>query len=142
MEGKTFIGLQSHKQYVNVYFHSHQDTTAQSYRSIYSCSSNGSLRLRKLDISDNPTAESAEHKTRLPTRLRAWDLMSDGSHFAYGGQEVELSVWDSKRAFERDDAAGKLQMTSGKRKRDLELLPGEVWRAKRVSIPIITKVNS
>jgi ribosome biogenesis protein NSA1 len=66
----------------------------------------------------------------LPTRLCDWRLASDQATFAYGGDEVELSVWDTERAFAPEpvsssDAAGI------KRKRDA-LFAGEVWRAKNL----------
>jgi ribosome biogenesis protein NSA1 len=65
----------------------------------------------------------------LPMRLCSWRLSSSQQSFAYGGEEVELSVWDTEKAFSQlqtDDS--NLQ----KRKRDTGLLPAEVWRAKNV----------
>ena len=66
-------------------------------------------------------------------RLADWGLSSSGHTFAYAGDEVELSVWDSERAF----APRESQPTSAgegkkKRKRGEELLPGETWRARNV----------
>ncbi|KAG6911489.1 hypothetical protein DXG01_014563 [Tephrocybe rancida] len=53
--------------------------------------------------------------------------MSSHQHtFAYGGDEVDVSVWDTERAF-----ALPSESEGGKRKRDT-LFPGELWRAKNV----------
>ncbi len=67
-------------------------------------------------------------------RLCEWRLSEDARTFAYGGEEVELSVWDTEKAFsEKPPVAEPTSTDSKKRKRD-QLLPGEVWRAKNVSI--------
>lgn len=67
-------------------------------------------------------------------RLCDWRLSLDEKTFAYGGDEVELSVWDTERAFASSapSTTGKTESAQKKRKRD-ELLLGEVWRAKNVS---------
>jgi ribosome biogenesis protein NSA1 len=68
----------------------------------------------------------------LPTRLRAWHQPSDEETFAYGGDEVDLSVWNTEKAFSsiQDDSTANAPK---KRKRGSELLPGEVWRARNVA---------
>ncbi|KAF9069690.1 hypothetical protein BDP27DRAFT_1325203 [Rhodocollybia butyracea] len=71
--------------------------------------------------------------TSLPTRLCDWRLSENQETFAYGGDEVDLSVWNTERAFHNrfDDLSS--STTTQKRKRDGTLFPGEVWRAKNVS---------
>jgi ribosome biogenesis protein NSA1 len=66
-------------------------------------------------------------------RLNAWHVSSDATTFAYGGNEVDLSMWDTERAFQTNQSGGvaHAQAESRKRKRDA-LLPGEIWRAKNV----------
>jgi ribosome biogenesis protein NSA1 len=93
-------------------------------RGIYSCTSNGALRLTK--------GEELQHSLAvLPMRLRCWRLSSDHKSFTYGGEEVEVSVWDTERAFSQpiEHTVGPSQ----KRKRGGDLLPAETWRAKNVS---------
>ncbi|KAI0256903.1 hypothetical protein BJV78DRAFT_316372 [Lactifluus subvellereus] len=72
-------------------------------------------------------------------RLCEWRLAPEGKTFAYGGDEVELSVWDLEAAFAPKQQPAVAQMpsqpeTSRKRKRrGDDLLPGELWRAKNVA---------
>ncbi|KAJ7273661.1 hypothetical protein B0H12DRAFT_1285674 [Mycena haematopus] len=88
----------------------------------FSCTSNGALRLVPTGAKEKPILGS------LPTRLGAWRLASDQTTFAYGGDEVEPSVWDTEKAFQHESPS---DSSSTKRKRDT-LFPGEVWRAKNV----------
>ena len=92
-------------------------------RGIYSCTSNGALRLTK--------EENLEHDLAvLPMRLCGWRLSSDNRSFVYGGEEVEISLWDTERTFGQE-----VKQTPGhtqKRKRGGDLLPAETWRAKNV----------
>ncbi|TFK88696.1 hypothetical protein K466DRAFT_488406 [Polyporus arcularius HHB13444] len=100
---------------------------------VYTCTSNGALRLTKFG---QDASESSTSLATLPMRLCEWRLSEDGRVFSYGGNEVELSVWDTERAFSQQggpDAASPPPPTEGKkRKRTPELLHGEVWRAKNV----------
>ncbi|EED78598.1 predicted protein [Postia placenta Mad-698-R] len=92
-----------------------------------SCTSNGALRLVHLGAEENaPSTQTGV----LPMRLCDWRLSHSGETFAYGGDEVELSVWNTEAAFTRLPA-GDSGSESKKRKRD-QLLPGEVWRAKNL----------
>jgi ribosome biogenesis protein NSA1 len=67
-------------------------------------------------------------------RLKDWKLGPGGNTFCYGGDEVELSLWDVERAFAPGEqvAATPAATDAKKRKRGDDLLPGEVWRAKNV----------
>jgi ribosome biogenesis protein NSA1 len=70
----------------------------------------------------------------IPTHLRDWRLSPDQETFAYGGDEVDLSVWNTELAFSpRSEHPASTTVTSAKKqKRDSALLPGELWRAKNV----------
>jgi ribosome biogenesis protein NSA1 len=71
----------------------------------------------------------------LPSRLCDWRLSHDRQAFAYGGDEVEVSLWDTERAFTSPSetvAAGTPANGGKKRKQSDALFPGEVWRAKNV----------
>lgn len=94
-----------------------------SRRGVYSCTSNGALRLVHYGEDQKPILGA------LPTRLCDWRLASDQASFAYGGDEVELSVWDTQKALAQDRPS--TDASSAKRKRDT-LFPGEIWRAKNV----------
>ncbi|KAI0046124.1 hypothetical protein FA95DRAFT_1494459 [Auriscalpium vulgare] len=105
---------------------------AASARGVYSCTSNGALRF----TSSGDASTSSSQTAVLPMRLAEWRLSPDEKSFAYGGDEVEVSVWDVDAAFSSpstpsaptaDEAAAK------KRKRSQALLPGETWRAKNIS---------
>ncbi|KAJ7046730.1 hypothetical protein C8F04DRAFT_986828 [Mycena alexandri] len=101
---QTFVGLQA------------------TDRGIYSCTSNGALRLVPDGKGKQPLLGS------LPARLSNWRLDSDQATFAYGGDEVELSVWDTEKAFASSSST---EPSGTKRKRDA-LFPGELWRAKNL----------
>lgn len=81
-----------------------------------------------MSIAEN-LSEAAFHKVALPMRLCDWRLSPNADGFAYGGEEVDLSVWDAERAF----ATSVQGAQEKKRKRGDTLLPGELWRAKNVS---------
>lgn len=70
----------------------------------------------------------------LPSRLCDWRLSSNCQTFAYGGDEVEVSLWDTERAFAppSESSAKGAPANSKKRKQSDTLFPGEVWRAKNV----------
>ena len=105
-------------------------------RSVLSCTANGALR-RTRAAEGQVEADIAA----LPARLCDWKLASNGDAFTYGGDEVEVSLWDTEKAFaappvvvsEPAPPAGK------KRKRNDVLLPGEIWRAKNVSLNSLSR---
>ena len=104
----------------------------------YSCTSNGALRITKLPTSASKDVSEASpsHTAVLPMRLADWALSSSGHTFAYAGDEVELSVWDTERAFAARESRPTTSAGEGKkkRKRGEELLPGETWRARNVCL--------
>ena len=98
-------------------------TLTQYASGTYTCSNNGALMLSSHDENEPSTS-------LLPNRLCAWRLAKGEESFAYGGDEVDVSVWDTKRAFQSQPPSAS---DSKKRRRD-ELFPAEVWRAKNVSV--------
>ncbi|KAI0374780.1 hypothetical protein BV20DRAFT_986622 [Pilatotrama ljubarskyi] len=112
-EGQRFVGL------------------ADTETGVYTCTSNGALRLTRLG---QDGAEPSSSFATLPMRLCEWRLSKDEKSFAYGGDEVELSLWDTERAFSQPKEAPPQSPSpeSKKRKRGDQLLPGELWRAKNV----------
>ncbi|OCH95506.1 hypothetical protein OBBRIDRAFT_809688 [Obba rivulosa] len=105
---------------------------AMSGGKIYTCTSNGALRLTQV-LQNEALSTSSASTSVLPTRLCDWKLSHDGSTFAYGGDEVELSVWSTETAFSKPLDATPANADQKKRKRREQLLPGEVWRAKNVA---------
>ncbi|KAF5357795.1 hypothetical protein D9756_001616 [Leucocoprinus leucothites] len=106
---------------------------AASENKIYSCSTNGALQLTTIL---DPTFETmpTHQRSSLPMRLRDWKLSPNAETFAYGGDEVELSVWNTEAAFQvRTEDLNKSAAASKKRKQNNELFPGEIWRAKNVA---------
>jgi len=73
----------------------------------------------------------------LPTRLCDWRISSDQETFACGGDEVELSVWNTEQVFSLPQEQPAKTETN-KRKRDNALFPGELWRGKNVRIILFT----
>jgi len=95
-----------------------------SERGIFSCTSNGAMRLTPLHKEGDTLLSS------LPTRLYDWRLSPNEETFAYGGEEVDLSVWNTEMAFlPRSETESIL---SRKRKRNDALMRGEIWRAKNI----------
>ncbi|PBK78095.1 hypothetical protein ARMSODRAFT_1010711 [Armillaria solidipes] len=95
---------------------------------VFTCTSNGALRMTP---KSSPEAEA--RNALLPTRLHSWKLAADQETFAYGGDEVDLSLWDTERAFQQPAISSTADLMSKKRKRKTDLFPGEIWRAKNVS---------
>ncbi|KAG8217475.1 hypothetical protein J3R82DRAFT_5620 [Butyriboletus roseoflavus] len=62
-----------------------------------------------------------------------WRLGPNQETFAYGGDEVEVSIWNTERAFKSPPDGSAASPSSKKRKRAEALFPGEVWRAKNVA---------
>jgi len=59
--------------------------------------------------------------------------MSDSKEtFAYGGDEVDLSLWNTELAWQRQLGPTTLTGSSKKRKRNDDLFPAELWRARNV----------
>ncbi|KAF8902096.1 hypothetical protein CPB84DRAFT_1910183 [Gymnopilus junonius] len=101
--------------------------------SVYTCTSSGMLRKTPISQGDSDDTPNGSHSSTglVPSRLCDWRLSENGETFTYGGDEVDLSVWDTERAFlpqqKESSAAG-----SKKRKRN-DLFPAEIWRARNLS---------
>lgn len=96
-----------------------------------SCTSNGALRRAAFSLESSSVIQ--EDKGSLPTRLRDWRLSEDGKNLTYGGEEVEVSVWDTEQAFQAPPPTEAAATAGKKRRRADALFPGEIWRAKNVS---------
>lgn len=136
-DGQRYVGLTATSRLVQpaliVY---HLRNTDFFCSGIYSCTSNGALRVTKPNGDDTPAFELAT----LPMRLTEWRLASNAETFAYVGDEVEASVWNAERAFANASTSWQSVSTAGdttkKRKLSEQLLPEEIWRAKNVRILI------
>ncbi|KAL5529045.1 hypothetical protein ACEPAG_5019 [Sanghuangporus baumii] len=106
-----------------------------SSKGLFWCTSNGALGRSVLEL-DAEEVSSSFRKTTLPMRLRSWSLSPDASSFAYGGNEVDLSVWDTERTFQETLGSQETRLensnTTKKRKRGGDLFPAEIWRAKNL----------
>ena len=106
----------------------------------FTCTSSGSLRRKILDLGDH-SIESDSIRTDcagLPSRLYDWKISANWETFAYGGDEVDLSVWTTELAFKSHSTES--PQPSGltkKRKRNDDLFPAEIWRARNVRKPLI-----
>lgn len=69
-------------------------------------------------------------------RLKDWRLSPSETHFAYGGDEVEVSLWDIEKAFSEPVKTSEDVINSGRKRKErkdkVKLLHGEVWRAQNV----------
>ncbi len=117
---KVWGTIERNQQILDMEFHS----------AVFSCTSNGALSYSSIPELDN--ALVSEEKANLPMNLCDWKLARDHTHFAYGGEEVNLSIWDVSRTFGSTVPEPQSEPT-GKRKRE-QLLPAEVWRAKNVML--------
>lgn len=92
------------------------------------------LRKAPLTAAGETLAEGSQSVTGiLPSRLCDWKLSDDSKTFAYGGDEVDLSVWDTELSFSAQPTNTKpTEGGSKKRKRNDDLFPAEIWRARNV----------
>ncbi|KIJ44106.1 hypothetical protein M422DRAFT_228749 [Sphaerobolus stellatus SS14] len=95
---------------------------------VISCTDGGHLRLIYREEGGETKAPLT---TAIPKRLCEWVLSDDGASFAYGGDEVEVSVWDTSRAF--DSSRNVLPPQTGGKRKNMDLIEGEVWRARNVA---------
>ncbi|KIM49170.1 hypothetical protein M413DRAFT_98830 [Hebeloma cylindrosporum] len=101
----------------------------------FTCTSSGILRRNFLDL-ENSAVKSDSIRTdsaSLPGRLSDWRISANWETFAYGGDEVDLSVWNTELAFKSHPT--EFPQPSGltkKRKRNDDLFPAEIWRARNV----------
>lgn len=93
------------------------------------CTNAGGLRLHD----PGSAKEDGTQTTVIPGSLCDWIMSDDAAFFAYGGEEVEVSLWDVSRAFEPSRKSPPLSAVGSKRKKT-ELIDGEIWRAKNVRL--------
>ncbi|KAF8610165.1 hypothetical protein BDV93DRAFT_601221 [Ceratobasidium sp. AG-I] len=97
-----------------------------------SCTQHGRLRL-SYTLGEPSTSEvPADVTASLPMRLNDMRLSPSSSSLAYGGNEVDLSVWDVERTFsEKPSTPG---AAANKRKKGKgDLMYAEIWRAKQLA---------
>ena len=104
------------------------------FSSVFTCTSNGMLRksMFTAEQQKDPFKIPESHCSTLPSRLFDWRLSEDTQTFAYGGDEVDLSVWNTGIAFENRSIPASSSSAIKKRKRNDDLFPGEIWRARNV----------
>ncbi|KAJ1310166.1 hypothetical protein OPQ81_006910 [Rhizoctonia solani] len=96
-----------------------------------SCTNNGRLRLSNSFAKSTDSDQPADLLASLPMRLNEVRLSPSCSSLAYGGDEVDLSVWDVERTF--SDKPQSTDEAAKKRKKGKnELMYAEVWRAKQL----------
>jgi len=100
--------------------------------SVFSCTSNGILRKASCNTGSDRSLQTID-STSLPSRLCDWRMSDNRETFAYGGDEVDLSVWSAELAWQSQPESSTLsESTSKKRKRGDDLFPAEIWRARNV----------
>ncbi|KAF9532933.1 hypothetical protein CPB83DRAFT_846612 [Crepidotus variabilis] len=107
--------------------------TSITESAVTTCTASGMLSRTSFNVEDGITI--SEHTTgTLPSRLFDWRQSPDGATFCYGGDEVDMSVWDAERTFHNLSDAASASTTPGskKRKRNDDLFPAEIWRARNL----------
>jgi len=99
---------------------------------VFSCTSNGILRKASCNTGSDSSLQTV-NSTSLPSRLCDWRMSDNRETFAYGGDEVDLSVWNAELAWQCQPESSSLPGSSSKkRKRNDELFPAELWRARNI----------
>ncbi|PVG02810.1 hypothetical protein CPB86DRAFT_811387 [Serendipita vermifera] len=94
---------------------------------IIQCTGHGKARITSINSENAPDT----HTCAVPMNIRHLKGSASGKHFAYAGREVNLSVWDTERAFQTPITAESAPTQKRPRAAD-QLFPGEIWRAKNV----------
>ncbi|KAG8748740.1 hypothetical protein FRC10_000131 [Ceratobasidium sp. 414] len=101
---------------------------AVSRKGWLTCTQRGRLRLSHVFAKPS---ESVDAIASLPMRLNDLRLSPSSTSLAYGGNEVDLSVWDLERTF--SDKPATADTTEKKRKKGkADLMYAEIWRAKQL----------
>ncbi|KIL69706.1 hypothetical protein M378DRAFT_184111 [Amanita muscaria Koide BX008] len=99
----------------------------------FSCTSNGALRVVDITREGSEASPVSSKNATLPIRLRDWKLSDDATKFIYGGDEVDVSLWDTELAFQAVEPKKREGGLLGKKRTRNDLFPGELWRAKNVA---------
>ena len=100
---------------------------------IFSCTSNGILQKASCNTESDSSLQTVDTtSTSLPSRLYDWRMSDNRETFAYGGDEVDLSVWSAELAWQSRPESSTPGSSSKKRKRGDDLFPAEIWRARNV----------
>ncbi|CAE6457656.1 unnamed protein product [Rhizoctonia solani] len=95
------------------------------------CTNNGRLRLSN-SFAKLPDAGTPDDLVAsLPMRLNDIRLGPSCSSLAYGGDEVDLSVWDVERTFSHQSRSTD-EVGKKRKKGKNELMYAELWRAKQL----------
>jgi ribosome biogenesis protein NSA1 len=108
---------------------------SRCYSAAFTCTSSGILRRNFVDLGDSAIKSDSIHTdcASLPSRLCDWKISANRETFAYGGDEVDLSVWNSELAFKSHPTeSSQPSRLTKKRKRNDDLFPAEIWRARNV----------
>ncbi|PWN31458.1 uncharacterized protein FA14DRAFT_109437, partial [Meira miltonrushii] len=135
---------------------------AVAHDGIFACTSAGDMRFFSIDQEEGSKdatlalkGDCIKREVPEPLQMVTFEPKSDPTHFAYGGEEIPLSVWDARQAISsngetqdgenNENASSSSRNTNGsankqrKRKRIMEnrakareLLWGEIWRAKNL----------
>ncbi|GAB1517407.1 hypothetical protein RhiTH_000455 [Rhizoctonia solani] len=95
------------------------------------CTHNGRLRLSNTFGERSDSDPPADLFASLPMRLNDLRLSPSFSSLAYGGDEVDLSVWDVERTFS-DKPQSTDEVGKKRKKGKNELMYAEIWRAKQL----------
>lgn len=128
-----FIGLSLNDRYCGLKTSRYKFSLYPSGCSaVFSCTSNGILRKASCNTGSDSNLQTFDC-TSLPSRLCDWRMSDNKETFAYGGDEVDLSVWSAELAWRPQPEPSTLSGTSSKkRKRGDDLFPAEIWRARNV----------
>ncbi|KAG9106130.1 hypothetical protein FRC07_008955 [Ceratobasidium sp. 392] len=92
------------------------------------CTQDGRLRL---SYTLGEPSEASDAAASLPMRLNDLRLSPSSTSLAYGGSEVDLSVWDLERAFSEKPTTADLAAKKRKKGKG-DLMYAEIWRAKQL----------
>ncbi|QRV86133.1 hypothetical protein RhiJN_14151 [Ceratobasidium sp. AG-Ba] len=104
---------------------------AMSGQGWLSCTQHGRLRL---SYGLSGSSETPNAVASLPMRLNEIRISPSFTSLAYGGNEVDLSVWDIERTFSEKSTLTSSNDTSGKKRKKgkADLMYAEIWRAKQL----------
>ena len=106
---------------------------SRCYSAAFTCTSSGILRRNLLGLGESAIKIDLTDYASLPSRLYDWKISANWETFAYGGDEVDLSVWNTELAFKSHPTEpSQPSALTKKRKRNDDLFPAEIWRARNV----------
>jgi len=113
---------------------------SRSCSAAFTCTSSGMLRRTSLEVGHMAAKLDSVHSdyASLPSRLCDLKFSENWETLAYGGDEVDLSVWNTELTFKSHPTeSSQSSGSTKKRKRNDDLFPAEIWRARNVKKPFI-----